>query len=351
MDFSRSLNEEDVLSGFSKKGCCSSMTDSEIFQSNNLKSFTFNEVKSATRNFHPSGLLGKSVFRYVYKGWIDEKTLAPTKLGTGFAVAVKKLNWENNQGHSEWLRKINYLGQLHHPNLVKLIGYCFEDNNRILVYEFLTKGSLDNHLFRRVSNFEPLSWKIRMKIALDAAKGLAFLHSNEVEVIHGGFKTSKIMIDSNYNAKLSDFGLKKYGSDHRIVTQRAYPQIYAAREFIETGNLSKKSEVYSFGVVLLEIMSGKRGSDKNRPFVEQNLVEWAKPLLVSKHKISRAIDARLEGQYSSEEAMKVGHIVIKCLSRRPDYRPNIDEVVRSLEQLQDSNDTISGVVISQAVVV
>ncbi|WJX32226.1 Interface between microtubules and kinetochore protein, variant 2 [Trifolium repens] len=337
------LNEEDLLSGLSKKGCCSSMTDSEIFQSNNLKCFTFNELKTATRNFRPSGLVGKSGFGCVYKGWIDENTLAPTKLGTGFVIAVKTLNQENNQGQSEWLTKINYLGQLHHPNLVKLIGYCFEDNNRILVYEFFTKGNLDNHLFRRVSNFEPLSWKIRMKIALDAAKGLAFLHSNEVEMIHGGFKTSKIMIDSNYNAKLSDFGLEKYGSDHTVVIEGAYPEIYAAREFIETGHLSKKSDVYSFGVVLLEIMSGKRGLDLNRPFVEQNLVAWAKPLLVSKHKISRAIDACLEGQYSSEEAMIVGHIVIKCLSRRPDYRPNIDEVVGSLEQVQDSNDTISGV--------
>ncbi|CAJ2640811.1 unnamed protein product [Trifolium pratense] len=180
------------------------------------------------------------------------------------------------------MTKINYLGQLHHPNLVKLIGYCLEDNYRILVYEFFTKGSLDNHLFRRVSNFEPLSWKIRMKIALDAAKGLVFLHSNEVEMIHGAFKTSKIMIDWNYNAKLSDFGLEKYGSeDERFESGKAYTPIYAAPEFIATGDLSKKSDVYSFGVVLLEIMSGKRPLDKNRPFVEHNLVAWAKPLLVS----------------------------------------------------------------------
>jgi serine/threonine protein kinase len=142
------LNEEDVLSGLSKKACCSSMTDSEIFQSNNLKCFTFNEVKTATRNFHPDGLVGEGGFGCVYKGWIDENILAPTKLGTGFVIAVKTLNQENNQGQSEWLTKINNLGQLHHPNLVKLIGYCFEDNNRILVYEFFTKGSLENHLFR-----------------------------------------------------------------------------------------------------------------------------------------------------------------------------------------------------------
>jgi serine/threonine protein kinase len=109
------------------------------------------------------------------------------------------------------------------------------------------------------------------------------------------------------------------------------------------GNLSKKSDVYSFGVVLLEIMSGKRALDKNRPFVEHNLIASLKPLLVDKCKIFRAMDARIEGQYSSGEAVKVAHIVTKCLSEGPKYRPNIDEVVRSLEQVQDSNDPISGV--------
>jgi serine/threonine protein kinase len=229
---------------------------------------------------------------------------------------------------------------------VKLVGYCLEDDYRILVYEFVTKGSLDNHLFRRASYFQPLSWKIRMKIALDSAKGLAFLHSDEVEVIYRDFKTSNILIDSDYNAKLSDFGMAKDGPEvgkSHVSTRVMGTPGYAAPEYLATGHLTKKSDVYSFGVVLLEIMSGKRVLDKNRPTKEHNLVEWAKPLLISKRKIFQVMDARIEGQYSSREAMKVAQIAIQCMSVEQKYRPNIDEVVRSLEQLQDSNDKTNGI--------
>ncbi|XP_061370210.1 receptor-like cytoplasmic kinase 176 isoform X2 [Gastrolobium bilobum] len=339
--------EEEGLSGSSGKVSTSPVlqtprSEGEILQSNNLKNFTFNELRTATRNFRPDSVVGEGGFGCVFKGWLDEQTLAPTKPGTGIVIAVKRLNQEGSQGHSEWLTEINYLGQLYHPNLVKLIGYCLEDDHRILVYEFLTKGSLDNHLFRRASYFQPLSWKIRMKVALEAAKGLAFLHSDEVEVIYRDFKTSNILLDSNYHAKLSDFGLAKDGpaGDKSHVSTRVMGTLgYAAPEYIATGHLTKKSDVYSFGVVLLEIMSGKRALDKNRPSGEHNLVEWAKPLLSSKRKISQVMDARIEGQYLLREAMKVALLAIQCLSVEPKFRPNIDEVVRILEQLQDSKDT------------
>nr|WIL59841.1 nodulation protein [Melilotus officinalis] len=199
------------------------------------------------------------------------------------------------------------------------------------------------------SNFQPLTWKIRMKIALDAAKGLAFLHSDEVEKKHGDFKTSKILIDYNYNAKLSFFGLVQCRSDSNMPDFDMVDmgtQINAEPEYIDTDHLTKESDVYNFGVVLLEIMSGKRAFDRNRPLREHDLVEWAKPLLTRKHKISQVMDVRIEGQYSSREAKKLAHIVIQCLSERPEHRPKTEEIVRSLEQLQDSNDTIGGVVSS-----
>ncbi|KAK7305730.1 hypothetical protein VNO77_43640 [Canavalia gladiata] len=335
--------EED---GLSSKVSSSSMlltprTEGEILQSSNLKSFTFNELRTATRNFRPDSMVGEGGFGCVFKGWIDEYTLAPAKPGTGMVIAVKRLNQESYQGHSEWLTEINYLGQLRHPNLVKLIGYCLEDDHRILVYEFVAKGSLDNHLFRRSSYFRPLSWKIRLKVALDAAKGLAFLHSDEVDVIFRDYKTSNILLDSNYHAKLSDFGLAKNGpeGDKSHVSTRVMGTFgYAAPEYIATGHLTKKSDIYSFGVVLLEIMSGKRSLDKNRPTGEHNLVEWAKPL-ISKRKISQVMDTRIEGQYSSREAMRVAHLAIQCLSVEQKVRPTIDEVVKSLEELLDSKDT------------
>ncbi|GKV22416.1 hypothetical protein SLEP1_g32291 [Rubroshorea leprosula] len=123
-------------------------SEGEILSSPNLKAFSFNELKSATRNFRPDSLLGEGGFGFVFKGWIDENTFAAAKPGSGLVVAVKKLKPEGFQGHKEWLTEVNYLGQLHHPNLVKLIGYCLEGENRLLVYEFMPKGSLENHLFR-----------------------------------------------------------------------------------------------------------------------------------------------------------------------------------------------------------
>lgn len=311
--------------------------EDDILQSSNLKSFSFNELKAATRNFRPDSVVGEGGFGTVFKGWIDERTLTPTKPGTGMVVAVKRLNQESVQGHKEWLAEINYLGQLHHPNLVRLIGYSLEDEHRLLVYEFMPRGSMENHLFRRGSHFQPLSWSRRMKIALDAAKGLAFLHSDEAKVIYRDFKTSNILLDLNYDAKLSDFGLARDGpSDDKsyVSTTIVGTQGYAAPEYVATGHLTPKSDVYSFGVVLLEMLSGRRAIDTNRPSGEQKLVEFAKPFLCSKRKIHRVMDTRLQGQYSLDQALRVSYIAARCLSTQPKLRPNMDEVVKELEKLQ-----------------
>ncbi|KAL9251379.1 putative serine/threonine-protein kinase PBL10 [Drosera capensis] len=227
--------------------------EEDILQTLNLKNFAFVELRNATRNFHSHSLLGKA-------GWVDEKTLKAAKPHNGMVIAVKRLNQDCLQGHYEWLTEINYLGQLEHPNLVKLIGYSAEDENRLLVYEFMSGRSLENHLFRRSSYFQPLPWNIRMKVALGAAKGLAFLHSQQAEVIYHDFKSSNILLDSAYNAKLSDFGLAKDGpiGDKSYVSTRVLgTQGYTAPEYLSTGHLTSKGDVYSFGVVLLEIMSGR----------------------------------------------------------------------------------------------
>ncbi|XP_008784588.1 receptor-like cytoplasmic kinase 176 isoform X1 [Phoenix dactylifera] len=317
-------------------------SEGEILQSSNVKSFTFNELRNATRNFRPDSVLGEGGFGSVFKGWIDEHTFAATKPGTGIVIAVKKLNQEGFQGHREWLAEVNYLGQLSHPNLVKLIGYCLEDEQRLLVYEFMPRGSLENHLFRRGSHFQPLSWNLRMKLALGAAKGLAFLHSDKAKVIYRDFKTSNVLLDSKYNAKLSDFGLAKDGptGDKSHVSTRVMGTYgYAAPEYLATGHLTPKSDVYSFGVVLLEMLSGRRAVDKNRPPGEHNLVEWARPYLSNKRKIFRILDTRLGGQYPLGGAQKAAAIAVRCLSAEAKYRPNMDEVVSALELLQDAKDT------------
>ncbi|KAL3652122.1 Interface between microtubules and kinetochore protein [Castilleja foliolosa] len=205
--------------------------------STNLKSFGFNDLRVATRNFRPDSVLGEGGFGCVFKGWIDEHSFKAAKPGTGMVIAVKRLNQEGLQGHKEWLTEITYLGQLYHPNLVKLIGYCLEDEHRLLVYEFMPRGSLENHLFRRTSYFQPLSWKLRMKVALGAAKGLAYLHSPNAKVIYRDFKSSNILLDSNYNAKLSDFGLAKDGhmdGKSHVSTRVMGTYGYAAPEYIAT---------------------------------------------------------------------------------------------------------------------
>ncbi|KHN33381.1 probable serine/threonine-protein kinase PBL9 isoform X1 [Glycine soja] len=312
----------------------------EILRSSNLKSFTLSELKTATRNFRPDSVLGEGGFGSVFKGWIDENSLTATKPGTGIVIAVKRLNQDGIQGHREWLAEVNYLGQLSHPHLVRLIGFCLEDEHRLLVYEFMPRGSLENHLFRRGSYFQPLSWSLRLKVALDAAKGLAFLHSAEAKVIYRDFKTSNILLDSKYNAKLSDFGLAKDGptGDQSHVSTRVMGTYgYAAPEYLATGHLTAKSDVYSFGVVLLEMLSGKRAVDKNRPSGQHNLVEWAKPYLANKRKIFRVLDTRLEGQYSTDDACKLATLALRCLSIESKFRPNMDEVVTTLEQLQVPN--------------
>ncbi|KAB2050471.1 hypothetical protein ES319_A13G249000v1 [Gossypium barbadense] len=317
-------------------------SEGEILQCTNLKSFSFANLKTATRNFRPDSVLGEGGFGSVFKGWIDENSFNASKPGTGIVIAVKRLNQEGFQGHKEWLAEVNYLGQLYHPNLVKLIGYCSEDEHRMLVYEFMPRGSLENHLFRRGSYFQPLSWDLRMKVALGAAKGLAFLHCAEIKVIYRDFKTSNVLLDSNYNAKLSDFGLAKDGptGDKSHVSTRVMGTYgYAAPEYLATGHLTAKSDVYSFGVVLLEMLSGRRAVDKNRPSGEHSLVDWAKPYLANKRKMFRVLDSRLEGQYSMEGAFKVATLALRCISIEPKFRPRMNEVVIVLEQLQNSNES------------
>ncbi|XXG39189.1 hypothetical protein AAC387_Pa01g0212 [Persea americana] len=372
----------------------------QILPTSNLRIFSFAELKTATRNFRPDTVLGEGGFGRVFKGWVDEKTLAPAKVGSGMVIAVKKLNSEGLQGWEEWqvpffliccrallktftifilghiiitsnlipfiegqLRvwvlysfagefsqaflegtwhvsgsEVNFLGRLSHPNLVRLLGYCWEDKELLLVYEFMPRGSLENHLFRRGSAVQPLSWSIRLKVAIGAARGLAFLHSSEKQIIYRDFKASNILLDLNYDAKISDFGLAKngpVGENSHVTTRVMGTYGYAAPEYVATGHLYVKSDVYGFGVVLLEMLSGMRALDTNRPSGQHNLVEWAKPYLSDRRKVvSRVMDQRLEGQYPAKGAVQAAQLILKCLGSDPRRRPSMSEVVETLEQIQ-----------------
>ncbi|KAA0052916.1 putative serine/threonine-protein kinase Cx32 [Cucumis melo var. makuwa] len=310
----------------------------KILDQPNLKEFSFTELKLITKNFRPESLIGQGGFGKVYKGWVDDKTLAPSKSNSGMVVAIKKLNAESVQGFQEWQAEVNFLGRLSHPNLVKLLGFCWEDEELLLVYEFMPRGSLENHLFGRRSSIEPLSWERRLKIAIGAARGLAFLHSSEKEVIYRDFKASNILLDLNYNSKISDFGLARLGpagEDSHVTTRIMGTYGYVAPEYVSTGHLYVKSDVYGFGVVLLEIMTGLRAHDMNRTTEQRNLVDWAKPFLVKKKRIKNLMDAKIEGQYSSKAAMRVGDLTLKCLETDPRKRPSMQEVLEELEHIEE----------------
>ncbi|CAN4101421.1 unnamed protein product [Withania somnifera] len=302
----------------------------------NLHVFTLQELKVITQNFSSSNFLGEGGFGPVHKGFIDDKLRPGLKAQP---VAVKLLDLDGTQGHREWLTEVIFLGQLRYSHLVKLIGYCCEEEHRLLVYEYMPRGSLENQLFRRYS--VSLTWSTRVKIALGAAKGLAFLHEAEKPVIYRDFKASNILLDSDYTAKLSDFGLAKdgpEGDDTHVSTRVMGTQGYAAPEYLMTGHLTAASDVYSFGVVLLELLTGKRSVDKSRPNREQNLADWARPQLKDSRKLRRIMDPRLEGSYSEEGVQKAALVAYQCLSHRPKARPEMSTVVKTLESLKHYKD-------------
>lgn len=226
---------------------------------------------------------------------------------------------------------------------MKLIGYCYEDEHRLLVYEYMAKGNLENHLFNRF--FVSLTWLTRLKIAVGAAKGLAFLHETEQPVIYRDFKASNVLLDSDFTAKLSDFGLAKDGpeGDNTHVSTRVMgTEGYAAPEYIMTGHLTTKSDVYSFGVVLLELLTGRRSVDRMRPSKEQNLVEWARPCLTDPRKLMRIMDASFDQLYSVKAAQKAAALAYQCLSQSPKLRPQMSTIVAILEPLLGWDDGIVG---------
>ncbi|KAF3560717.1 hypothetical protein DY000_02017431, partial [Brassica cretica] len=291
---------------------------------NPLIAFTYDELKNITGNFRQDRVLGGGGFGSVYKGFIKEESGDQEEVPKPLPVAVKVHDGDNSfQGHREWLAEVIFLGQLSHPNLVKLIGYCCEDNHRVLIYEYMARGSVENNLFSKV--LLPLSWAIRMKIAFGAAKGLAFLHEAKKPVIYRDFKTSNILLDMEYNAKLSDFGLAKDGP-------------VGDKSHVSTRHLTPGSDVYSFGVVLLELLTGRKSLDKSRPTREQNLIDWALPLLKEKKKVMNIVDPRMSCEYPVKSVQKAAMLAYHCLNRNPKARPLMRDIVDSLEPLQATEE-------------
>ncbi|PNX76916.1 serine/threonine-protein kinase PBS1-like protein, partial [Trifolium pratense] len=249
-------------------------------------------------------------------------------------VAVKKLNKNGFQGSREFLAEVMILSFLHNTNLVNLVGYCSEGDQRILVYEYMSNGSLEDHLFELPPGKKPLDWYTRMKIAEGAARGLEYLHAEaSPPVIYRDFKASNILLDENFNPKLSDFGLAKLGptGDKTHVSTRVMGTYgYCAPEYASTGQLTTKSDVYSFGVVFLEMITGRRVLDFSRSSEEENLVTWALPLLKNKRKYTTLADPLLKGNYPMRGLYQALAIASMCLLDDATARPLIGDVVTAL---------------------
>ncbi|XP_022857755.1 probable serine/threonine-protein kinase PBL23 [Olea europaea var. sylvestris] len=290
--------------------------------------FTFHELSVATQGFNTETLIGEGGFGRVYKGHIESKNID---------VAVKQLDRNGFQGNREFLVEVLILSLLHHPNLVNLVGYCSDGDQRILVYEYMANGSLEDHLLNIGPDKKPLDWNTRIKVAAGAAKGLEYLHETaNPPVIYRDFKASNILLDESFNPRLSDFGLAKLGptGDKTHVSTRVMGTYgYCAPEYASTGKLTTKSDVYSFGVVFLELITGRRVIDNSRPSEEKNLITWAQPLFKDKKKFHLMADPLLEGNYPEKALSQALVVAAMCLQEEASTRPLIGDIVTALDYL------------------
>uniref|UniRef100_A0A5B6ZIR2 Putative proline-rich receptor-like protein kinase PERK15 isoform X2 n=1 Tax=Davidia involucrata TaxID=16924 RepID=A0A5B6ZIR2_DAVIN len=290
----------------------------------------YEELKDATNNFEPASILGEGGFGRVFKGVLSD----------GTAVAIKRLTSGGQQGDKQFLVEVEMLSRLHHRNLVKLVGYygSRDSSQNLLCYELVPNGSLEAWLHGPLGVNCPLDWDTRMKIALDAARGLAYLHEDSQPcVIHRDFKASNILLENNFHAKVADFGLAKQapeGRENYLSTRVMGTFGYVAPEYAMTGHLLVKSDVYSYGVVLLELLTGRKPVDMSQPSGQENLVTWARPILRDKDRLEELADPRLAGKYPREDFVRVCTIAAACVAPEASQRPTMGEVVQSLKMVQ-----------------
>ncbi|GKU96108.1 hypothetical protein SLEP1_g9381 [Rubroshorea leprosula] len=309
------------------------------FQPIAVPAISVDELKEITENFSTKSLIGEGSHGVVYYG----------VLKSGQAAAIKKLD-SSKQPHQEFLAKVSMVSRLKHENFVELLGYCVDGTFRALAYEYAPNGSLHDilHGKKGVKGAKPgpvLSWTQRVKIAVGIAQGLEYLHEKaRPRTIHRDLKSSNILLFDEDVAKIADFDLSNQAPDTaaRVHSTRVLGTFgYHAPEFTMTGALTFKSDVYSLGVILLELLTGRKPVDHTLPRGQQSLVTWATPQL-SEDKVKQCVDARLLGDYPSKAVAKFAAVAALCLQYEADFRPNMSIVVKALQPLLHTRPTSQG---------
>ncbi|XP_019458536.1 PREDICTED: proline-rich receptor-like protein kinase PERK1 [Lupinus angustifolius] len=297
--------------------------------------FLYEELLSATDGFSNANLLGSGGFGYVHRGILPN----------GKEVAVKQLKAGSGQGEREFQAEVEIISRVHHKHLVSLVGYCINGTRRLLVYEFVPNNTLEFHLHGK--GRPTMDWSTRLRIALGSAKGLAYLHEDcHPKIIHRDIKAANILLDFKFEAKVADFGLAKIASEvNTHVSTRVMGTFgYLAPEYASTGKLTDKSDVFSYGVMLLELITGRRPVDIHHNYAEDSLVDWARPVLtrsLEEDDFDSLIDPRLQNEFNRDDLARMVACAAACIRYSAKRRPRMSQVVRALEgvvSLEDLND-------------
>ncbi|XP_072990629.1 protein STRUBBELIG-RECEPTOR FAMILY 6-like [Typha latifolia] len=283
------------------------------------------DLQMATDSFSMDNLVGEGSFGRVYKAQFDD----------GKVLAVKKVNLTvlPNQSSEDFIELVSNISNLHHPNLTELVGYCMEHGQHLLVYEFHKNGSLHDLLHLEDEYSKPLTWSTRVKIALGSARALEYLHEVcSPSVVHKNFKSSNILLDTEFNPHLSDAGVSSVVPDAEFQASEQGSG-YSAPEVAMSGQYTLKSDVYSFGVVMLELLTGRKPFDSSRPRSEQSLVRWATPQLHDIDALDQMVDPALKGLYPAKSLSRFADVIALCVQPEPEFRPPMSEVVQALVRL------------------
>lgn len=287
---------------------------------------SYADLSAATGGFSDANLLGQGGFGHVYRGALGERE-----------VAIKRLRPGSGQGDREFRAEVESIGRVHHRNLVSLVGYCIHGDQRLLVYEHVPNKTLEFHLHGS-EDMPTLDWERRWRIAVGSAKGLAYLHEDcHPKIIHRDIKAANILLEDNFEPKVADFGLAKiqHGEDTHVSTRVMGTFGYMAPEYTNTGKITERSDVFSFGVVLLEIITGRRPVLSPEPDIDETLAFWARPLLtkaIEEDQISDVlIDPKLEANYDAHEMQRLIACAAAAVRHTARSRPRMSQIVRYLE--------------------